>query len=41
MMHNIFQTASTALKNQLHKKLQTAIKCKGVVECRAILSGGG
>ena len=40
MMHNIFPTASEALKDQLHLKLQTAIKCKGATECLAILSGG-
>jgi hypothetical protein len=38
MMHNIFPTASDELKDMLHKRLQTAIKCKGAAQCHEILA---
>jgi len=38
MMHNIFPTASDELKDMLHKRLQTAIKCKGATQCHEILA---
>jgi hypothetical protein len=40
MLHNIFDAASDAMKLALHTRLQTAIKCKGGVDCFAVLHGG-
>ena len=37
MAHNIYASAPSALKAQLHSQLQTAIKCKGSKECDRIL----
>lgn len=33
MSHNIYGSASQDLKDTLHKRLQTALKCKGAAEC--------
>ncbi len=38
MMHNIYPAASPELKEELHARLQTAIKCKGAKQCLDILS---
>eukprot|EP01052_Picozoa_sp_SAG31_P011497 SAG31_NODE_652_length_13181_cov_14.268155_6_plen_219_part_00 len=33
MMHNLYPSASSATKAALHARVQSVIKCKGVVEC--------
>ena len=41
MMNNIYATASAHVKEMLHARVQSVIKCRGVVECTAGLSNSG
>lgn len=40
MLNNIYDSASPDMKQRLHNRLQTAIKCSGRLECFAALHGG-
>ena len=41
MMHNIYKTASPALKTTLHTRLHATLACKGGSECGKILGHEG